>query len=252
MLKFLPFSPIYGVPLANSLPWMTTTLRAPSLILLALLLCAPTLSASIAELATFDEKVANAATIVLGTCVKTSSHWDGAHRWIVTDSTFHIEKVLKGSAGVSELTIVTPGGSAGGLHQETIGVPRFQTCDERVLFLKMTRSGPTVLYFDQGTYDVHTEGGRKMIAPVTSKLVKLDSNGAPVTDNEPVRDLSRFEGDVQQSLRNVGDGKQKMTTLPATKQPRETSLIDVLKRNPLLVTLALAGLALSTSRLVRR
>jgi hypothetical protein len=231
---------------------MTSTLRIPSLTLLALLACATPLSATIAELATFDEKVENAATIVLGTCVKTSSHWDAAHRWIVTDSTFRIEKVLKGSAGVSELTIVTPGGSVEGLHQETIGVPRFQAGDERVLFVKMTRSGPTVLYFDQGAYDVRTEGGRKMIAPVTSKLIKLDSNGAPVTDNEPARDLSRFEGDVQQSIRAVGDGKQKMTTLPATKQQKETSLVEVLKRNPLLVTLALAGLALATWRLVRR
>jgi hypothetical protein len=231
---------------------MTSHKRFPILTLLALLACAPSLSASIAELATFDEKVENAATIVLGTCVRTSSHWDAAHRWIVTDSTFRVERVLKGSTAVSELTIVTPGGSVGGLHQETIGVPRFQAGDERVLFVKMTRSGPTVLYFDQGTYDVHTEAGQKIIIPVTSKLVKIDANGAAVTDNEPARDLTRFEGDVQQSLRTIGDRKQRMGALPPRKQPKEDSFIDVLKRNPLLVTLALVGLALATWRLVRK
>jgi hypothetical protein len=231
---------------------MTSQQRFLLFALVALLACAPSLSASIAELATFDEKVENAATIVLGTCVRTSAHWDGAHRWIVTDSTFRVEKVLKGSTGVTELTIVTPGGSVGGLHQETIGVPRFQPGDERVLFVKMTRSGPTVLYFDQGTYDVRTEAGQKIIAPITSKLVKIDANGAAVTDNEPPRDLSRFEGDVQQSLRTIGDRKQRMGAVPPGKQLKEDSFTEVLKRNPLLVTLALAGLALATWRLVRK
>ncbi len=222
---------------------MTCHRRFLFLSLLALLACAPTLSASIAELATFDEKVENAATIVLGTCVSTESHWDAEHRWIVTFSTFQVEKVIKGFPGISTLTIVTPGGSVGGLHQETIGVPAFHTGDERVLFVKMTKSGPTVLYFDQGTYGVRFEGGEKIIAPVSSKLVKIDAKGSAVTDDEPARTLSRFEGDVRESLRAIGDRKQKMDALAGRKRQEEASLWSVLSRNPLLVTLALVGLA---------
>ena len=231
---------------------MTIHRRFSLLSFLALLACAPTLFASIAELATFDEKVENAATIVLGTCVKTEAHWDSAHRWILTSSTFRIEKVIKGSSGVSELTIVTPGGSLGGLHQETIGIPEFHPGDERILFTKMTKSGPTVLYFEQGTYDVRSEGGEKVIAPSTSKLVKINANGAAVTDEEAARPLSRFEGDVRESMRTIGDRKEKMNALAGRKHHDDASFLDVLKRNPLLVTLALAGLALATWRLTRR
>lgn len=231
---------------------MTIYRRAALLSLLAMLAWGTTLSASIAQLATFDEKVENAATIVLGTCVRTESHWDTQHRWILTSSTFQIEKVIKGSTGITQLTIVMPGGSVGGLHQETIGIPEFHPGDERVLFVKMTRVGPTVLYFDQGTYGVRSEGGEKVIAPVASRLVKIGANGSAVADNEPPRPLSRFESDVRESIRTMGDRKQRMGALPAGKHQTETSLIDVLKHNPLLVTLALIGLALATWRLVRR
>lgn len=235
---------------------MTTNNRLPALAVLGFLAFAPTLSASIAELATFDEKVENAATILLGTCVRTESRWDAEHRWIVTYSTFRVEKVMKGSPVLGEVTIVTPGGSADGLHQDTIGVPTFHKGDERVLFVKITKSGPTVLYFDQGTYDVRTEGGERMVAPVATKLVKVDTkNGAAVVEDEAPRPLARFESDVRQTLRSIDERRQKMDTFAAERKARkadEMSLAGLLKRNSLLVGLALAGLALATWHLMRR
>jgi hypothetical protein len=232
---------------------MTPTRPLPLLVLLGTLALAPVLPASIAELATFDEKVENAAAIVLGMCVKSESRWDAQHRWIVTYSTFRVEKVMKGSPAIGDLTVVTPGGNVGGLYQETIGIPQFNLGDERVLFVKNTTSGPTVLYFDQGTYDVHTERGEKIIAPISSKLVRIDTkSGAAVTDTEPPRTLTSFKGDVDQAIRSIEGRRQKMAALNVAKRKQETSIASVLKRNWLLVSLALLGLAFATWQLVRR
>lgn len=220
---------------------------------MALLLVAPALSASIAELATFDEKVENAAVILMGTCVRTEARWDAAHRSILTYSTFRVDKVIKGSPILGEVTIVTPGGSLEGLHQETIGIPAFRSGDERVLFVRMTKSGPTVLYFDQGTYDVHTERGQKIITPASSKLMKVDATGRAVTDSEPPRALDSFEREVQDSVRAIADRHQKMDAFsPRHQHPQEASIWSILRRNSLLVGLALAGLGIATWQLMRR
>jgi hypothetical protein len=227
--------------------------RFPLAFLVALLAMAPVLHASVAELATFDEKVENAAAIVLGKCVKTESRWDDQHRWILTYSTFRIEKVMKGSPSLGDLTIVTPGGSVDGLHQETIGIPAFHTGDERLLFVKSTNAGATVLYFDQGTYDVRTERGERIVAPVASRLMKIDpKSGAAVTDVEAPRSLSRFEGDVRETIRTLGERRQKMNAMAAERRRDEASIASVLKRNALLVALALLGLGFATWQLMRR
>jgi hypothetical protein len=232
---------------------MTPTHRLHALGLVAFLLLAPALSASIAELATFDEKVENAAAILMGTCVRTEARWDAAHRSILTYSTFRVDKVIKGSPILGEVTIVTPGGALDGLHQETIGIPTFRSGDERVLFVRMTKAGPTVLYFDQGTYDVHTERGQKIITPASSKLMKVDATGRAVTEGEPPRELDSFEHAVQDSARAIADRHQKMDALsPRRQHQQEASIWSILRRNSLLVGLALAGLGIATWQLMRR
>jgi len=232
---------------------MTPTQRLHALALASLLLLAPALSASIAELATFDEKVENAAAILMGTCVRTEARWDAAHRSILTYSTFRVDKVIKGAPVLGEVTIFTPGGSVDELHQETIGIPTFHSGDERVLFVRMTKSGPTVLYFDQGTYDVHTERGQKIITPAASKLMKVDTNGRAVTEGEPPRALNTFEHDVQDSVRAIAERHQKMDALsPRRQHAEEASIWSILRRNSLLVALALAGLGIATWHLMRR
>src|SRR5256885_6600779 len=101
--------------------------------------------ASLARAATFDDKVENAAAIVLGKCTTQHAAWDSSHRWILTYSTFRIEKSMKGPQQ-PEVTVITPGGSVDGIHQETIGMPAFREGADNVLFIKNTASGPTVLY----------------------------------------------------------------------------------------------------------
>jgi hypothetical protein len=232
---------------------MTRPRPIPLLALFAALLLTPALSASIAELATFDEKVENAAAIVLGTCVKSESRWDDQHRWILTYSTFRVAKVLKGSPALGDLTVVIPGGSVGDLHQETIGIPTFKVGDERVLFIKNTKSGPTVLYFDQGTYDVRSERGEKVIAPADSKLVKIDAKtGAAVSGTEPARTLTGFKGEVDRVLRDIDTRKQKMGALPPGKPRQEASFFGFLKNSALWLALGVIGLALAAWQYSRR
>ncbi len=202
--------------------------------------------------ATFDQKVENAAAIVLGKCVKTESRYDPTGRWIVTYSTFEVEQTMKGVPAL-QVTIVTPGGQVGAIHQATVGIPAFREGAENVLFVKNTKLGPTVLYFDQGTYDVTTdEHGEKIVSPVPSNVVKIDTQrGLAVAPNDAPRTLREFQRDVEDSLRASRDRKMRMETLAAEKLRREASLWSVFKQNRWTVILALAGIAFATWRLLR-
>lgn len=219
---------------------------------LATLLAVPAAHAAIAVAASFDDKVDNAAAIILGRCIRTESKMDPTGRWIVTYSTFAVEKAFKGGAA-GEMTIVTPGGTVGALHQSTVGVPDFREGDEHVLFVKNTSVGPTVLYFDQGTYEVRTDAhGERVIAPSPTNLVIMDTQrGMAVAPNDEPRTVRQFESAVRESLRTSLERKQKMSAAPQMA-PRQSKLVDALAENKLLIALALAGVALAGYQLLRR
>lgn len=218
---------------------------------LATLLFVPAAHAAIAAAASFDEKVDNAAAIILGRCIRTESRMDPTGRWIVTYSTFAVEKSLKGGA-VGELTIVTPGGTVGSLHQSTVGVPAFREGDEHVVFVKNTSIGPTVLYFDQGTYDVRTDGhGERVVAPVPTNLVTIDTQRGMAVANDEPRTLRQFESAVRESMRTAGERRQKMAATPPLK-PRPATFMQNLGKNKLLIAIALVGIALAAWQLRRR
>ena len=220
---------------------------------LFLLAFAPALFAAIAELATFEDKVDNAAAIVLGKCVRSESRWDADHRMILTYATFQIEKMIKGAQTVSELTIVTPGGSVDGIHQETVGVPLFRAGDQKVLFVRNTRVGMTVLYFDQGTYDVSIGShGERLIAPAPTALVKIDpQRGVAVNASEPVRTLQQFEREVASTMHEIGTRKLKMETINNERR-QQASLRTTAKNNRWLIALAVTGLMIATIQWTRR
>jgi hypothetical protein len=218
----------------------------------SLALAAPAAHAAIAAAASFDDKVDNAAAIILGKCVRTESRLDPSGRWILTYSTFAVEKAFKGGAA-GEVTIVTPGGSVNGVHQSTIGVPAFREGDEHVVFVKNTRLGPTVLYFDQGTYDVTTdERGERVIAPVPTNVVVVDNQrGMATAPADAPRTIREFESAVRESMRTAADRRQKMSATPPVK-PQPVSLVQMLAENRLLFVLALLGIALSAWQLRKR
>jgi hypothetical protein len=227
---------------------MATNNSRLSLAVAALIALVPLAAdATLSRAVSFEEKVGNAAAIVVGSCVAQESRWDQAHKWILTYSRFRVEKALKGQP-VAEMTIVTPGGSVGEIHQETIGVPKFREGEDVVLFVRNTKAGPTVLYFEQGAYRIVKEGSERMVVPATSAAVLIDTQrGMAVTPESP-RTLRDFERVVRETVRR--NESVQMELLERRKQ--EASFWRTLQRNKALVALALIGAALATWQLVKR
>jgi hypothetical protein len=225
---------------------------AALLAFLAITLAVPAAHAAVAQAATFDEKVDNAAAIILGKCVRTEARFDPTGRWIVTYATFAVEDSLKGNAA-GQITIVTPGGSVNGIHQETIGVPSFREGDEHVVFLRNTRLGPTPLYFDQGTYNVTAgEHGEKMIVPMPSNVMHIDTQRAmAVAPADEPRTLGAFKQAVSDSMKGTPQRLQQMSAMAEKAKPQK-SIWTTVAENKLLVALALVGIALAAWQVWRR
>ena len=215
-------------------------------------LAVPAAQAAIAQAASFDEKVDHAAAIILGKCVKTEARYDPTGRWIVTYATFDVEESIKGNAS-GQVTIVTPGGSVNGIHQETSGIPVFQKGDEHVVFLRNTRIGLTPLYFDQGTYNV-TAGahGEKLIVPMPSNVIHIDTQRAmAVAPADEPRTLDDFKRAVSVSM--TGTAKRMQMNVMASEKPKpQKSFWSTLAGNKLLIALAFVGIAIAAWQVLRR
>lgn len=227
--------------------------RSATLFFAALFLAtAVPMHASIAAAASFDEKVDNAASIVLGKCIRTESRFDPTGRWIVTYSTFQVEESLKGNAGAT-VTVVTPGGAVNGIHQSSVGIPSFRTGSENVLFIKNTKLGPTVLYFDQGAYDVRRgEQGEPLIAPVASDLVHIDTQRGVAVPSEQPRTLQDFKENVNRLLRSAAERHQRMALIAAAEKHPQSTLAAIWINNKILITAAVIGLLFAAWQAWRR
>jgi hypothetical protein len=214
----------------------------------ALALTPITAEATISRAVKFDEKVDRAASIIVGRLVSQESNWDANRQRILTYSKFQVEKTLKGSAA-KEITIVTPGGTVGDIAQDYVGVPRFRTGDENVVFVRNTTLGPTVLYFDQGAYRVDKDGEERIVTPLVSSAVLVDvQKGVAVTPESP-RLLRDFEGSVRESINRRETNRMRMIE---QKKREEATLWSQVKRNKVLVIVALLGALLATWQLVKR
>jgi hypothetical protein len=211
-------------------------------------------SATVSQAVPFDEKVDNAAGIVLGKVVNTKSQMDASGKWILTYSTIRVEKALKGQQA-SEVTIITPGGRVGTLNQSTIGIPEFHEGDERVVFLKNTKLGQTVLYFDQGTYDVMKDDrGERIVAPVQSDAVKMDTQRGVAVANEEARTLPEFERAVASAIKSRPQRVEMSAVAERARQQQQKngSLADFLARNKVVIAIAAVGAALALWQLMRK
>ena len=193
-----------------------------SILGLSVLLVAPLASASVAKFKTFDEKVEAADSIVRGRAVATQSRFDESGSWIVTETTFTIDETLKGEPG-STLTIITPGGRVGNLNQRTVGVPEFAPGDERILFTTKQGDSRTILYQEQGTYEVVQEAGSPVVVPASSDLVLFDPDRGTVEVAERPRSLESFRSEVVQAMRPQRPGRiQEADLAPRQEQKRQT------------------------------
>jgi hypothetical protein len=219
------------------------------LMTLLLLLVPVRAGATIARAVTFDEKVENAASIVLGKCVRQEARWDDAKKWILTYSTFEVEKAYKGGSP-GQLTIVTPGGRVDNVAQEVIGMPRFEEGEDHVLFVRNSQAGPTVLYLEQGAYKVEAgERGERRVQPLTSNAVLVDSQRGVAVAPERPRTLREFETNLRDT---VTRNRAQQMELAAKKKREESSIWNQLRRNSPLVLLAIVGAALATWQLMKR
>jgi hypothetical protein len=212
---------------------------------------APAARATLATAAPFEEKVDNAAAIIVGRCVRNESRWDTSGRWILTYSTFKVENTMKG-APAQEVTVVVPGGSVGAVHQSSVGLPAFNEGSEHVLFIRNTRSGPTVLYFDQGAYDVTTnERGEKIVAPVASDAVHIDAQRGVAVPAEAPRTLNEFKSDVERAVRSAAERRQRMEMI-RTRRPQGPTLSSMILDNKLILAGLAVGLLLAAWQFFRR
>jgi hypothetical protein len=235
--------------LLNSAQMTTNNHRIALAFAVALALTPVGARATISRAMTFDDKVENAAAIVVGRCMRQQSQWDASHKLILTYTTFRVEKMLKGMPA-QEVTIVTPGGVVGTIAQDVVGVPRFHEGDDHVVFVRNTNSGPTVLYFEQGAYQVVDDGRERIVKPLVSSAVLMDTQRGIAVVPEGPRTLRDFEGNVRETIRHREE-KMRMTLIEKRKQ-ETSSLSNVLLRNWLLIALALIGGLLATWQLMKR
>lgn len=212
----------------------------------------PSAEAAVARVLHFDDKVKSADSIVLGEAIRSSSRFDEGGRWIVTETTFRVSKAIKGEEG-AELTILTPGGSVGGLHQRTAGVPEFRSGDERILFVKHDASAQrsTILGLAQGTYEVTQEARAKVVEPLASDLILVDEkSGQIVGVDERTRTLDQFEAEVRAVLQDRGTRIQAASSVkaPLVTAPLQTrgAFSRFVDENKLVLTLLAIGAILSS------
>lgn len=220
-----------------------------ALALSAFLLLVPLAAdATIVRAMKFDDKVENAEAIIIGTCVAQRSEWDAARNWILTYSTFRIEKTLKGMPA-QETTIVTPGGTVDGITQEVIGVPRFREGEQHALFVRPSQAGPTVLYLEQGDYKVVEERGERVVQPAVSSAVLVDTGRGTAVSPERRRPLREFESSVRETVRRREALRMEMIE---REKKDQASLRSQIRRNRELLALALIGALLATWQLAKR
>jgi len=220
-----------------------------ALALTALLSLVPvTAHATISRAVAFDEKVANASAIVMGKCVAQESRWDDSRNWILTYSTFRIEKTLKGQPA-ERITIVTPGGTVGHITQDVIGVPKFREGEENVVFVKNSQAGPTVAYLEQGNYRLRRSGIDRVVEPSVTSAVLVDTGRGTVVRPESPRALREFEGAVRDTIRRREAIRMELVE---RQKKEQASLWNQLQRNRVLVALAVLGIILATWQISRR
>ena len=218
----------------------------------AAVLTAPEARASLSEAATFEDKVSQAQAIVMGKVVKRESRFTEDRRQIVTYTTIRVEKTLKGGTP-QDVTIVTPGGKVGEVSQTTIGVPVFNEGTDNLVFLRNTSAGPTVLYFDQGAYDViKDDRGERLVIPVASDAVRVDTQRGVVVAAEGPVSLRTFEGAIHAAEGRTRHNRMAVMNNKQKQDPRKLSIWNEIADNAWIIGVAVLGTILATIPLVKR
>jgi len=133
--------------------------------LAALILCAPSLSATVLLPAEFREIVTGSQIIVYGRITDVRAEWTNDRRRIESVVTLQPADFYRGTPA-ERVTFRVPGGQVGRYKSVTVGAPEFHAGDEVVLFLRARGPAvPQVFGLNQGVFRVRVDprSGRRMV-----------------------------------------------------------------------------------------
>lgn len=171
----------------------------------AIVLLMPVLAHATVQLPVeFGEMVQGSQLVVHGRVVDVRSQQTGDRRSIETIVTVAVAEALKGQPGET-VTFRMPGGDVGRIRRVMVGVPRFTSGDDVIVFLRGAPPAlPTVFGLSQGLYRVaRTSDGRAVVAPAiltspavgTERVVRGDPARRPLALEAFAREVrSRVEG----------------------------------------------------------
>ena len=143
---------------------MTLTIRRA---VIATLVALPAVAHATMEVPVeFGEMVQGSQLVVYGRVVDVRSQQTGDRRSIETIVTMEVTQALKGQPGET-VTFRLPGGEVGRYRRVIVGVPRFASGDDVIVFLRGAPPAlPTVFGLSQGLYRVaRAADGRALVAP---------------------------------------------------------------------------------------
>ena len=180
---------------------MTQSIRVGIVAALAVLLPAVT-HATVEVPVEFGEMVQGSQLVVYGRVVEVRGQQTGDRRSIETIVTVAVAQALKGQPGET-VSFRLPGGEFGRYRRVIVGVPRFTSGDDVVVFLRgVAPSLPTVFGLSQGVYRVaRTADGRAVVAP--APLTAPAAGAERVVRGDPARQplaLDAFAREVRARL----------------------------------------------------
>jgi hypothetical protein len=174
-----------------------------ALALMAVLVFAPGISATVLVPAEFREIVSGSQIIVYGRVSDVHAEWTDDRHQIETIVTLDAATYLKGGPG-DVVTFKVPGGQIGRYKNVMVGAPEFHAGEEAVLFL--SAQGPSVAHvfgLNQGVFRVRVDtrtGGRLVVPPA---LMAAGAAPEPVTrgavDRRPLA-LDSFAATVRAAM----------------------------------------------------
>ena len=115
--------------------WLITSVLSLAMALVLLLTFSGGAQALMLEMS-LEELTDGADSIVVGTVVSTSSHWNAERTGIYTEVVISVEDSLKGPAGKNTITVIVEGGTVGDITQWVSDTPVFEAGERIVLFLE--------------------------------------------------------------------------------------------------------------------
>ena len=173
----------------------------------ALILFAPSLSATVLLPAEFREIVNGSQIIVYGRITDVRAEWTDGRRRIESVVTLQPADFYRGTPA-ERVTFRVPGGQIGRYKSVTVGAPEFRAGDEVVLFLRARGPAvPQVFGLNQGVFRVRvdTRTGRRLVTqPILTARAEAPEPVVRGAANRQPLPLEQFATRVRTALRQGG------------------------------------------------